>query len=435
MNAGEVIGERYRLDRALGEGGMGAVWAATHVVTQKRVAIKVLRSELASNASLVQRFLREARAICAVRHPNVVQVHDVFQLPSGVPVMVMDLLEGETLAERLARDGKLGVQELARLMLPVLGAVSAAHAASIVHRDLKPDNLFLTPMGDGNVDIKVLDFGIAKASKIDEEIGALTKTGSMLGTPYYMSPEQLYGEKDIDARADVWALGIIFYECLIGRKPTEADNLGQIMKIVTVQGIPPIETVAPNAPPALCALIARMLQADRSKRLSNLDEARQTLTQLARSAAISVGAMPLTPRSDRPVQTADLHWAATQPEGPAPPRGGRIAVFASVGALLVVGSIGGAAFVFRHRDATPNAGLVAPPSVASEVAPPASSVAPAASVPAPPASSVADAGFVRPAVKIDPKRPTPPTAPSASASARPVTTSTANPVLVDKPPF
>ena len=281
MKDGEIVADRYRLDRKLGEGGMGAVWAATHTVTRKRVAIKVLRAELAGNQSLVERFLREARAACAVEHPNVVQIHDVLQMANGVPMMVMDFLDGESLADRLARDGRLPVPELARILVKVLPAVAAAHAAGVVHRDLKPDNLFVCRTRDGSVDLRVLDFGIAKVSATDDENGIPTRTGAMVGTPFYMAPEQLFGEKDVDHRVDIWSLGIIVYECLTGIRPTEADNLGQIIKIVTTAGFPPLDQVAPHVPPDICAVVARMLTPDRHARLADLDAALEVFQRYA----------------------------------------------------------------------------------------------------------------------------------------------------------
>jgi len=278
LKKGQIIAGRFRLERLLGEGGMGSVWAATHTITGKAVAVKFLKDELVTQPSVVERFLREARAACAVRHPNVVAIHDVLTLETGAPVLVMDLLEGESLGSRLAREKRLSLPDFVRIMTPVLAAVATAHAASIVHRDLKPDNVFLARGPDGAEDVKVLDFGIAKINATDQSGGQLTKTGSMLGTPYYMSPEQLFGEKDVDGRSDIWALGIIFYQCLSGVLPTEADNLGQIIKTVTVVGIPPLATVAPHVPPDLASLVDRMLSRERAGR-PTLDEIHAVLAR------------------------------------------------------------------------------------------------------------------------------------------------------------
>ena len=278
---GQVIAERYRLERLLGEGGMGAVWSAVHLVTRKPVALKFIKELDDAKAPQVRRrFLREARAASAVRHPNVVQVHDILELEDGSPVMVMDLLDGEALAARLARDVRLSLGDTARIMVPVISAVGTAHAAGVVHRDLKPDNIFLAHAPDGSaetkIDVKVLDFGIAKftSAELDAQTaGGLTQTGAMLGTPYYMSPEQAFGENDIDHRADVWALGVILYECLAGQRPVEGDNVGQIIKVIVTGAMVPLEKAMPSLPRDVTDLVARMLVHKRDERLSDLREA------------------------------------------------------------------------------------------------------------------------------------------------------------------
>src|SRR6185295_14086214 len=185
---GTVVAGRYRLDRVLGQGGMGVVWAATHTITRRGVAMKFLKGPAHARPEMRQRFLREARAASAVKHPSVVEVHDVFELDDETPVMVMDLLSGETLAQRIETLGKLSLDELATILLPVVSAVGTAHARGIVHRDLKPENIFLSVNDEGKTEIKVLDFGIAKLSNADSDVlvqSQLTGTGSMLGTPFY----------------------------------------------------------------------------------------------------------------------------------------------------------------------------------------------------------------------------------------------------------
>ncbi|HVJ17023.1 MAG TPA: serine/threonine-protein kinase, partial [Polyangiaceae bacterium] len=209
LNVGSLVAGRYRLEHHLGEGGMGTVWAAQHTVTRRSVAMKFLRDSMRTRGDLRQRFLREAATASSLKHPNVVEIIDVFDLEDSTPVMVMELLHGETLGKKLARDERLSVEETAAVMLPVISAVGTAHAHGIVHRDLKPENLFLEESGDSSR-IKVLDFGIAKltAEHILERghSALLTDTGSMLGTPCYMAPEQASGEHPVDQRADVWSL-------------------------------------------------------------------------------------------------------------------------------------------------------------------------------------------------------------------------------------
>ena len=280
LEANVVVLGRFRLDRLLGEGGMGVVWAATNTVTLKPTALKFLKPAHAADPRVRARFLREARAACAVRHPNVVEIHDVLELDDGAPVMVMDLLDGETLGHRLDREQSIPLADLVAILLPVVSAVGTAHAHGVVHRDLKPDNIFLVRNADGTQAVCVLDFGIAKmtsADGVDPETGGLTGTGAMLGTPYYMSPEQIFGERDIDHRTDIWALGVILYECIAGARPTQADNIGQIFKIVTTDGIRPLATVAPSVPADVADLVGRMLTRDKALRPSSLREVRAVL--------------------------------------------------------------------------------------------------------------------------------------------------------------
>ena len=269
---GAILGGSYRLERLLGEGGMSVVWAATHVVTGAKVALKRMKHILGSPVHHA-RLLREARAARAVQHPNVCRVLDVVELDDGAPVMVMEHLAGEPLSARLYREGKLPLHDFAALFLPVVSAVGAAHALGIVHRDLKPDNIFLVE-GPPPV-VKVLDFGIAKLTAFEGAAAAtaqLTDSGAVLGTPHYMAPEQALGEKHIDARADVWALGLIAYECLSGLLPTGAPSLGLVFKSIVMEPIPPLARVAPRLPSDVTALVGRMLQRSRGDRLSNLHE-------------------------------------------------------------------------------------------------------------------------------------------------------------------
>jgi serine/threonine-protein kinase len=229
--AGSVVGGRYRLERVVGEGGMGVVWAATHTLTGKKCALKFVKPGRAGDPRTYRRLLIEAQSACAVNHPNVAQAHDVLELPSGVPFIVMDFLEGESLRARLTRQKRLSTHETARILLPVTEAVSAAHARGIVHRDLKPENVFLERAPGDDDRVKLLDFGIAKRAHDLLEAGSgqptpeshgLT-TFSALGTPSYMAPEQRARGTSVDGRADVWALGVILFECLTGARPTLED--------------------------------------------------------------------------------------------------------------------------------------------------------------------------------------------------------------------
>lgn len=259
LELGAAVNGRFKLDRFLGEGGMGSVWAAHHIVTGKLVALKILKG---GGDEHRRRFVQEARVAAAIRHPNVVDIHDVIELHDGRPALVMDLLEGEPLSSALARDTSMDPIALARIMLPVLSGVGAAHAVGIVHRDLKPENVFLCNTGSGQITVKVLDFGIAKLTALSSAIrhtAALTQTGSVLGTPMYMAPEQVFGEKGIDHRADIWSLGVVMYECLTGSCPVEGDNVGQIFKSISQRTFPTLRERMPNLAPGIAELVDAML--------------------------------------------------------------------------------------------------------------------------------------------------------------------------------
>lgn len=280
---------------------MGTVWAATHVVTKKPVAIKFLRPDVQHRDDVRQRFLREATAASALRHPNVVDVLDVFELEDHSPILVMELLEGETLGEKLVREERLSVEETAALLLPVLSAVGTAHAMGIVHRDLKPDNLFLARAAAGTL-VKVLDFGIAKlAAEHYLELGQsvlLTEAGAFLGTPCYMAPEQLTND-GVDHRADIWSLGVILYECLSGTRPVEGRNLAEVISRLISGAITPLERLAPELPHDVTGIVQQMLVREVKNREPNLLELEKILTRYARvslSPGIPISrAQPVSP--------------------------------------------------------------------------------------------------------------------------------------------
>jgi serine/threonine-protein kinase len=283
---GQVIAQRFRLERIVGEGGLGVVWAATHLFTRKVVALKILKVLDPEHA---RRFLREARVSGTVSHPNIVDVHDIMQLESdavgpGPLVMVMDLLEGESLDRALARRGKLPLGELVALLVPLVSAASAAHAHGIVHRDLKPQNVFLVSSKDGSPPrVMLLDFGLAKLTATEGDAaatGALTAKNAVLGTPHYMAPEQIWGEPDIDVRADVWSLAVIVYECLAGQRPVEGRSFGQIFKNLTTREIVPLRTLAPEIPSELASLVDRSLSLDRDARPASLADLARLLDRL-----------------------------------------------------------------------------------------------------------------------------------------------------------
>src|SRR4051812_32878307 len=289
ISAGGMIGGRYRLERLLGEGGMGRVWSATHVVTRRAVAIKFLKEAVQHKSDVKQRFLREATAASALRHPNVVEVIDVFDLDDQSPVMVMELLEGETLGAKLTREERLSAEETSALMIPVVDAVSTAHSLGIVHRDLKPENIFIAQAG-ATLRVKVLDFGIAKLSAEHYlEIGQSvleTEAGAILGTPCYMAPEQLTSS-GVDHNADTWSLGVILYECLSGTRPVEGRNLAEVIARLLNGVITPLERLAPELPHDLTAIVQQMLSRDVKRRPADLGELTKILSRYSHVRAAS----------------------------------------------------------------------------------------------------------------------------------------------------
>ncbi|HEX8794054.1 MAG TPA: response regulator [Polyangiaceae bacterium] len=305
FSPGLVLGERYRLDRLLGEGGMSQVWEALHVRTGRPAAVKVLHAALNPKPEMRQRLLREARVASTLGHPNVVDVWDLFELPDGTPVLVMELMRGRTLRQHFQATGAVGLAAAAELLLPVVSAVGTAHARGVVHRDLKPENIFLADEGN-RVVVKVLDFGIAKLVSPDLQDGAaLTVTGATLGTPGYMAPEQAFGENDIDCRADVWALGAILYEALAGVRPIEASNVGQVLKVLLVDGIMPLVRRRPELPPGVGSLVDRMLMRERDERPGDL---RAVFAELSRHA--NVGPPAFGPPSSEGPPTSGVTPAA-----------------------------------------------------------------------------------------------------------------------------
>lgn len=253
----EKIGP-YALVEVIGEGGMGVVWRATRTTAPTGdVALKILK---VPSEELSRRALREAHVAAVIDHPSIVEVREVLIREDGAPVLVMELLEGESLDRHLCRRGRLPAAEALAILAPLAEALLVAHEKGVIHRDLKPSNVFLQARGA----VKLLDFGLAKLTGFDVE--ALTKTGAILGTPHYMAPEQLYGETNIDARADVWAVGAIAYEMLTGKRPLAGASYAQIVRAASRQTIAPVRSLVPDVHAAVAALVEGMLQHDREAR-------------------------------------------------------------------------------------------------------------------------------------------------------------------------
>ncbi len=274
VREGEVVDRKYRIDQVLGVGGMGVVVAAQHLRLASGVALKFLLPSALENHEAVARFAEEARVLSAIRSEHVVTVFDVGELPNGAPYMVMEYLEGEDLASRVRKGGALPVEETVGFVLQACVAVAEAHRIAVVHRDLKPSNLFCIRASDGEVLIKLLDFGISKnvARVASGEMGSMTQTNAVMGTPLYMSPEQLRNAKDVDGRADLWALGAILFELLTGRPPFVGSTVTELTVNIMTTPTPRLSSYRPDAPNGLQAIIDRCLEKDRAVRIGSVAE-------------------------------------------------------------------------------------------------------------------------------------------------------------------
>ncbi|MFO0759637.1 MAG: serine/threonine-protein kinase [Byssovorax sp.] len=279
---GLVLGDRYRLETLIGRGGMGCVWRAEHLTLGTPVALKLLSPALAAQPGVQARFLKEARAAARLRSANVVQVLD-HGVHDGIPFIAMECLEGESLAARITREGALSPAATARVLTGVCRALSYAHRLGVVHRDLKPDNIFIARDEAGPL-VKVLDFGVAKVmeSLLDPlakpESGA-TKTGEVLGTPRYMSPEQARGKKTVDARADLWSLGVIAFLCLTGEHPFDAPEFGVLVLKICADPVPVPSSIR-EVPAGFDAFIARALERDPADRFQTIGELADALADI-----------------------------------------------------------------------------------------------------------------------------------------------------------
>jgi serine/threonine-protein kinase len=262
---GTLLEGKYRIERLLGAGGMGSVWVAEHTMLNRPVAVKVLDSSATTrDSSAVQRFLREAQTAARLRSDHIVDVLDVGRFDDGTPFLIMELLEGETLAARIKREGRLQQAESALLVDHLLSGLSAAHAAGVIHRDIKPENCFITRK-EGRDHLKLLDFGISKVASDAREM-RMTRTGVVMGTPYYMAPEQTFGDRSLDARADVWAVGVTLYECIAGKRPFQAKGNFNLMKSIVADPHPPLGDIRAPLPDGLERAIGRALAKDRDQR-------------------------------------------------------------------------------------------------------------------------------------------------------------------------
>jgi serine/threonine-protein kinase len=441
-----VVAGRFRLNRMIGRGGMGSVWHATQLGLDVPCAVKFIEGELSASDEAHMRFEREAKAAAALRSPNVVQIidHGVFE---GTPYIAMELLDGEDLGARIRRGGAVAPAAVHEIVEQVCRALTKAHAMGIVHRDLKPDNIFLVRDDDREI-AKVLDFGIAKRTSADV-MGAQTRTGALLGTPYYMSPEQARGVKALDFRSDLWSLAVIVFECLVGRPPFEADALGALLIKIMFDPLPVPSQIAPGLPRRFDSWWVRAATREPEGRFQSAKELADSLAlalgitrppkssdlrHITGPSSLAVPSVPTpapqypTPAPQYPPPTpppahavttgrpfAQSVGTAAAPPRPAASRRVPIVVAATAGIVLLA-SAGLTIGVVAHSARSDATGNAAAPTASGAAATPASAAtitpsAPAASVasPSPPDSSPSVASSAAASA---------PRAPTAVASAR-----------------
>jgi serine/threonine-protein kinase len=427
VRPGDLLAGKYRVEAVLGMGGMGVVVSARHEQLDQRVAIKFVRPEALGNSDAVERFLREARAAVKLRSEHAARVLDVGTLETGAPYMVMELLEGSDLAQTLEEQGRLPLEQAADFMVQACEAVAEAHAAGIVHRDLKPQNLFLARTVGDAVKVKVLDFGVSKSeSAMSSAVGGLTRTRTMLGSPLYMSPEQMRSSRDADARSDVWALGVVLFELLTTARPFEAESLPELCLMVVSDPPRSLRDLRPDAPPELADVVERCLRKDPAERYANaadLAEALEPFVSPASRHLIRRARMAIQAGGSQRASSQDLGGRAGSSGGhravpPTPaawgsagsPRrpGRRRALWVASGAILSFAAASVLGLVLRGR------GQPIPPAPPAVAAPLSAAPEPAPAPPSASASSVASA--IVPLEKIpEPPLTLPRTPPSEEA--------------------
>ncbi|HTM44044.1 MAG TPA: protein kinase [Polyangiaceae bacterium] len=281
---GDVLAEKYRIDRVLGVGGMGVVVAATHLDLDSKVAIKVMRGELLSNESAVKRLVLEARSAAKIRSEHVARVLDVGTLPGGSPYIVMEFLDGCDLGQLLMEQGPLPVSQAVDFLLEACEALAEAHAAQIIHRDLKPENLFVSRRADGSPSIKVVDFGISKQLGMTPGTRALTNPSTAVGSPQYMAPEQMQA-RPVDARVDIWALGAILYQLVSGKHAFDGETLPEVCAKVLSEDPPLLQSVRADLPKDLEVIVSRCLRKDPQQRFEDVASLALALTPLGTTSA------------------------------------------------------------------------------------------------------------------------------------------------------
>ncbi len=431
---GGLIGGRYRILRCVGKGGMGAVWAAKNEAVLRDVAIKVLLPEVAKHPQIVERFFNEARICGALHHPNIVEVLDMGQAEDGSPFIVMEMLQGLPLSKFMEQRGPLPPAEILPIVRDVARTLILTHQKSVVHRDLKPDNLFLHHLPTGQTIVKILDFGISKIQQGEGSV-KLTRTGAVMGSPAYMSPEQASGQGSLDHRTDIYSLGVVLYEALSQRLPFQnAENYNALIIALATQDPPDITTVCPGLPPGVVALVRDAMKRDVNQRIQTMAEFAERIDRelgapsvgsgavvqlnstgvpmLGVAAVTSPGAGVSTSgvRAPQPSHAENAYAATVNGTGSSERTRSTpvVPIIAAVG-VVVVAALGGAAFLWSRSSDTPETAssvqATATTSASAPVALPVGTAAPTETAP------VASA----------------PTAPSASAVSAPNVPSTSSP--------
>ncbi len=420
---GHILADKYQLAECIGRGGMGEVWRAQHLALKADVAIKFIRTALSGAEEMTTRFVREAQAAAAIRSAHVVQILD-YGMDGDMAYIVMELMQGESLGALLAREGRVTPDVLSRIMTHVARALARAHEAGIVHRDLKPDNIYLT-QADDELIAKVLDFGIAKFQPgVTGTLDSNTRTGAMMGTPYYMSPEQAEGERQVDFRTDIWAMGVISYQALLGKLPFDSDALGGLLLRICSHPIPVPSQVGP-VPQGFDQWFATAVNRDANARFASAKDAATALKDVcARAAGQSTlpAVAPTAPVNAGSAQQVAL-LATNQPLSrtldPIPKRSALVPVLA-LGTVALALVAGGGYFALTRYQAGANRAATTEASAAPETAP---SAAPELSVSdtpevAPEEPAEADAGAAEPELE----KPTAKQAPAQRPAAKTPTT-------------
>jgi eukaryotic-like serine/threonine-protein kinase len=461
LEIGQVIDDKYRILALIGEGGMGAVYLGENAKIKRKVAIKVLHAGVAADAHTVVRFEREAQAAGTIGNDHILEILDLGELPGGDRYMVMEFLDGEPLSGRIKRQGRMTAEQVCPIVRQVLEGLAAAHAAGIVHRDLKPDNVYILKEKAGIQDyVKIIDFGISKFQPLGSDSKSMTRTGAIMGTPYYMSPEQARGSGDADLRSDLYAVGVILFEALTAQVPFEATSINELLFKIVLSEPAPINILVPELDPAFATIVTKAMAREAQHRFQTASQFIEALDGWRHAGTAVSVPPPMDPRASviRELEakaikgaTAQLPtglgtgpgaqptgntWSQSQPGGAPPPaksKGGLIAGIA-IGAVVVFVGGGLAAWKFAGNSATQPQGVTASattaPETASVQAAAPDAAAPTASSATPPAATtVASQDKTPPPSKTGAKTTT--TASKDKDKPPPTTTKTAKPAAPD----